>query len=57
MDENRPEVSNLLKIYSVMKGISTKKAEAEFEYKNLQDFKEQLAVLMTKTICPIAEKV
>lgn len=53
---NRPEVSNLLRIYASLEGISLSKIEQVFEGDNMFTFKEKVANSIIDTICPIGEK-
>jgi len=55
-DDHRPEVNNLLKIYSTLENKSFKETEAIFENSSLLQFKEELAKSVIKNICPIGEK-
>ncbi len=56
-DDNRPEVKNLIKIYSTLEGKSIKDVENQFENSSMLQFKEELATSIVKNICPIGEKV
>lgn len=57
MDHNRPEVSNLLRIYSALSGKSTKELENEFAASSMRDFKEKLAGIIITKICPIGLRI
>lgn len=59
IDENRPEIFNLLSIYKVLSGQenqSNETIEAHFEGKGAKALKEQLSELMVETLRPIREK-
>eukprot|EP01017_Pseudomicrothorax_dubius_P030102 TRINITY_DN3718_c0_g1_i6.p1 TRINITY_DN3718_c0_g1~~TRINITY_DN3718_c0_g1_i6.p1 ORF type:complete len:296 (-),score=53.97 TRINITY_DN3718_c0_g1_i6:254-1141(-) len=47
-EESRPEVSNLLRIYSTLEGITLKEAEARFKTANMLSFKEAVAESIVK---------
>jgi hypothetical protein len=57
MDEQRPEVNNLMKIYCAMEGITHKEANQKFEKASMLEFKEALAASVTRKICPIGDRV
>lgn len=48
LDINRPEVSNLLRIYSAISERSIKDIETEFTSKSMKDFKDSLAEIIIK---------
>ena len=54
--ENRPEVANLLRIYSALVGIDPRKAPQLFENDNMFAFKEKLSNKLIDKVCPIGEK-
>ncbi|MCK6204254.1 tryptophan--tRNA ligase [Bacillus infantis] len=54
--ENKPGVSNLLSIYSILSGRSIEEIEAQYEGKGYGDFKGDLAKVVVDTIVPIQEK-
>ncbi|RDI47772.1 tryptophan--tRNA ligase [Falsibacillus pallidus] len=54
--ENKPGVSNLLSIYSILSGKSIEELEAAYENKGYGDFKGDLAALVVETIKPIQDK-
>jgi tryptophanyl-tRNA synthetase len=54
--ENRPEVSNLLRIYAALEGVSPNKVEQLFEGDNMFAFKEKLSTKLIDKVCPIGEK-
>jgi len=59
-DENlsqRPEVENLLGIYSSLSGQSLKNSINEFSGKNFSEFKEKLAELVVEKISPISVEI
>ena len=59
-DENlrtRPEVENLLGIYSSLSDQSLKKSINEFSGKNFSEFKEKLAELVVEKILPISTEI
>ena len=55
--EKRPEVSNLLGIYSCLSNQSIEKIKSEFEGKNFSLFKENLSDLLVEKIEPIGRKI
>ena len=55
MPGERPEVSNLLRIYAALEGIDVKKAPALFADDNMFSFKEKLSNKLIDKICPIGE--
>ncbi|PKG25540.1 tryptophan--tRNA ligase [Niallia nealsonii] len=54
--ENKPGVSNLLSIYSILSGESIKTLESRYEGKGYGDFKADLAEVVVKSLQPIQEK-
>jgi len=54
--ENRPELANLLRIYSALADIDVHKSPQLFEGDNMFAFKEKLTDLMIDKICPIGEQ-
>ncbi|MGD6855247.1 tryptophan--tRNA ligase [Bacillus infantis] len=54
--ENKPGVSNLLSIYSILSGRTIEDIEAQYEGKGYGDFKGDLAKVVVDTIVPIQEK-
>ena len=52
----RPEVANLLRIYSSLKGIDPLKSPQLFENDNMFAFKTKISDLLVDKICPIGEK-
>ncbi len=55
--EQRPEVENLLGIYSSLSKQSLKNTINEFSGKNFSDFKEKLADLVVEKILPISTEI
>jgi len=55
-EENKPGVTNLLRIYAAMSGVSVDKVEAEFAGLGYGDFKRRLAELVVATLAPIRER-
>ena len=53
----RPEVENLLGIYSSLSGQSLENSINEFSGKNFSDFKEKLAELVVEKILPISIEI
>ena len=53
----RPEVENLLGIYSSLSGQSLQNSINEFSGKNFSDFKEKLAELVVEKISPISIEI
>jgi len=53
----RPEVENLLGIYSSLSGQSLKNSINEFSGKNFSEFKEKLAELVVEKISPISIEI
>jgi len=54
--ENRPEVSNLLNIYSSFSGRSAKEIEVDYQSKLVSDFKNDLAEILVDKLSPIAKE-
>ncbi|MGP7817979.1 tryptophan--tRNA ligase [Niallia sp. 01092] len=54
--ENKPGVSNLLSIYSILSGESIESLEAKYEGKGYGDFKADLANVVVEKLQPIQEK-
>ena len=52
----RPEVSNLLRIYAALEGIDVRKTPSLFTDDNMFSFKEKLSNKLIDKICPIGEK-
>ena len=55
--ENRPEVLNMLGIYSSLSNKNLDKVKSEFEGKNFSFFKENLSDLIVEKIEPIGKKI
>ena len=55
--EKRPEVLNLLGIYSSLSNQSIDKVKVEFEGKNFSVFKDKLSELLVDKIDPIGKKI
>lgn len=53
---NRPELANLLRIYSALANIDVEKSPQLFEGDNMFAFKEKLTDMLIDKICPIGEK-
>ncbi|HWJ78613.1 MAG TPA: tryptophan--tRNA ligase [Niallia sp.] len=54
--ENKPGVSNLLSIYSILSGMSIESLEAKYEGKGYGDFKSDLANVVVEALEPIQKK-
>ena len=54
--ENKPGVSNLLTVYSVLSGKSIETLEKEYEGKGYGDFKKDLVEVTVAALAPIREK-
>ncbi|MCU1804911.1 tryptophan--tRNA ligase [Cytobacillus firmus] len=54
--ENKPGVSNLLSIYSILSGKTVAEIEGEYEGKGYGEFKAGLSDIVTGTIKPIQDK-
>ena len=55
--EKRPEVENLLGIYSSLSNQTLEKSKKEFVGKNFSDFKEKLSDLLVEKINPISKEI
>ena len=51
--ENKPGISNLLNIYSVLSGMSIPELEARYEGKGYGDFKKDLVEAVVEALAPI----
>lgn len=54
--QNRPEVSNLINIYSCLSGLNYRDIELKFENKSFYEFKLELVKILSQEILPISEK-
>lgn len=54
--ENKPGISNLINIYSVLKDVSVKEVEKEFENSNYGEFKKKVADVVVSELLSIQEK-
>ena len=54
--KNRPEVANLLRIYSAIEGIDVAKAPQLFADDNMFSFKEKVSNKLIDRVCPIGER-
>ena len=54
--ENKPGISNLLNIYSVLSGTSIADLEKKYEGKGYGDFKKDLVEVTVKALTPIRER-
>ena len=54
--ENKPGISNLLNIYSVLSGMSIPELEAKYEGKGYGDFKKDLVEVEVEALAPIKER-
>lgn len=54
--ENKPGVSNLLNIYSVLSGLKIEELEAKYEGKGYGDFKKDLVEVTVEALAPIKAK-
>ncbi len=54
--ENKPGISNLLNIYSVLSGISIEDLEKKYEGKGYGDFKKDLVEVTVNALAPIKER-
>lgn len=54
--ENKPGISNLINIYSVLKDVSVKEVEKEFENSNYGEFKKKVADVVVSELLNIKEK-
>jgi tryptophanyl-tRNA synthetase len=55
--KERPEVENLLGIYSSLSNQSLEKSKKEFSGKNFSEFKEKLSSLLVEKISPISKEI
>ncbi len=55
--EKRPEVENLLGIYSSLSNQTLDQSKKEFDGKNFSDFKEKLSDLLVEKITPISKEI
>ena len=55
--EKRPEVENLLGIYSSLSNKTLEQSKKEFAGKNFADFKEKLSDLLVQKIDPISKEI
>jgi len=55
--EKRPEVENLLGIYSSLSNTTLEQSKKEFDGKNFSDFKEKLSDLLVEKINPISKEI
>ena len=55
--EKRPEVENLLGIYSSLSNQTLDQSKKEFDGKNFSDFKEKLSDLLVEKIDPISKEI
>ena len=53
---DRPEVANLLRIYSAIEGIDVKKSPQLFTDDNMFSFKEKVSNKLIDRVCPIGEQ-
>jgi len=54
---NRPEIENLLSIYSSLSNQNIKNTIEQFSNKNFSEFKAQLAEIVVEIISPISEEI
>ena len=54
--ENKPGISNLLNIYSVLSGMTIPELEAKYEGKGYGDFKKALVEVVVEALAPIKER-
>ncbi len=54
--ENKPGISNLLNIYSVLSGKTITELEAEYDGRGYGDFKKDLVEVTTEALLPIQER-
>lgn len=54
--ENKPGVSNLMNIYSVLAGVSLEQIEKDYEGKGYGDFKKDLVEITVNALAPIKAK-
>ena len=55
--KERPEVENLIGIYSSLKNISTSETLNEFSGKNFSEFKDKLSEVVVEVINPISDEI
>lgn len=55
-EENKPGISNLITIYSAIKGVSTSEVEKRFEGRNYGEFKREVANVVNEKLNDIKEK-
>ena len=55
--KNRPEIENLLGIYSSLKNQNIEKSINEFRGKNLSNFKDNLSEVVVEKISPISQEI
>jgi tryptophanyl-tRNA synthetase len=55
--EKRPEVENLLGIYSSLSNQNLEDSKKEFQKKNFSDFKEKLSSLLVEKIVPVSKEI
>lgn len=56
-DNNRPEVNNLINIYSALSGKSIEYINKEYREKNTRTFKDDLTQIIIEAISPIRKKI
>lgn len=54
--ENKPGISNLMNIYSVLAGVSLEQIEKDYEGKGYGDFKKDLVEIVVNALAPIRER-
>jgi len=54
--ENKPGISNLMNIYSVLSGMSLEEIETKYEGKGYGDFKKDLVEVTVNALAPIKER-
>ena len=54
--ENKPGISNLLNIYSMLSGMTVPELEAKYEGKGYGDFKKDLVEVVVEALAPIKER-
>ena len=54
--ENKPGISNLMNIYSVLAGVSIEQIEKDYEGKGYGDFKKDLVEIVVEALAPIKER-
>lgn len=54
--ENKPGISNLMNIYSVLSGVSIEQIEKDYEGKGYGDFKKDLVEIVVEALAPIKER-